>query len=103
MAWLADNCTLTTESLNPNATLTVDLSVADGTLYATHKGTYVDMNPLANVTVMGVESISSVKYNGHTILGGAAYQQSANLLRIQGLERDTSTGVWSNFSTLSWG
>jgi len=72
------------ESSNPNATCTVDLSVADGTLHASRSGTYMDNNSLGNVTIMGVEDIGSVKLNGNTILGGAAYQLKCQSVKDSG-------------------
>ncbi|KAH6712376.1 hypothetical protein BKA61DRAFT_676169 [Leptodontidium sp. MPI-SDFR-AT-0119] len=62
------------ESIKPNATLFVEFSLTQSTLYASARGTYKDSNPLANVTIMGVPSmVSNVTLNGAALPSRWAY------------------------------
>ena len=91
------------ESLEPAETLWVDLTVTRGALYANMRGTYVDSNALANVTVLGVESIgSSVTLNGKSVASGVQYDATNKILRVTGLNNATSTGAWSQDWLLRW-
>lgn len=91
------------ESVAPDATLLVDLTATNGSLYASSRGTYEDTNALANVTVMGVGSEpSSVTLNGQQISSGVAYNSSSQVLSLKGLDSLTSGGAWARGWVLSW-
>lgn len=89
------------ESISPNATLMVDFTVANNKLYASTRGTYVDTNALANVTVLGVQSApSNVTLNGQGV--GFEYNATSKVLSCKGLQDCTSAGAWSSDWVLSW-
>lgn len=91
------------ESLVPPATLLVDLTASNGSLYASARGTYEDTNALANITVMGVQSRpSAVMLNGETVSSGVGYNSTSMVLSVKGLESITSSGAWASDWTLSW-
>jgi len=91
------------ESIVPSATLLVDLTASNGSLYASARGTYNDTNSLANVTVMGVQSQpSSVTLNGQAVTNGVAYNSTSKVLSIKGLQNSTSEGAWAQDWILSW-
>lgn len=91
------------ESIVPNATLLVDFTATNGSLYASARGLYQDTNALANVTVLGVASKpSSVTLNGQTVSSGVAYNSSSQVLSLKGLQSATSSGAWAQDWTLSW-
>ncbi|KAK0353781.1 hypothetical protein LTR91_013058 [Friedmanniomyces endolithicus] len=88
-------------SLVPSATLLVDLTASNGSLWASARGTYEDTNALANVTVMGVATKpSTVTLNGQTVSNGVSYNGS--VLSVKGLEAATSKGAWAQDWVLSW-
>jgi alpha-glucosidase len=87
------------ESIMPNATLYVDLTASNGSLYASARGLYQDSNALANVTIMGVSSKpNSVTLNGDDI-GNVAYNSSSKVLKLTEL---TSTPAWAEDWVLTW-
>jgi len=91
------------ESIVPNATLLVDLTASNGSLYASARGLYQDANSLANVTVMGVQSQpSTVALNGQTVSSGVNYNSTSKVLSVKGLQSSTSNGAWSQDWMLSW-
>jgi alpha-glucosidase len=91
------------ESVTPNATLLVDLTASNGTLYASARGLYQDTNALANVTVLGVASEPrSVTLNGQKVSSGVAYNGTSRVLSVKGLQSATSGGAWAQAWTLSW-
>lgn len=92
------------ESLNPNATLSVELEASHGHLSSKAIGTYVDINPLANVTVMGVSSCSGgkVSLNGKPVSSGVNYNKASGVLSITGLDKLTSSGAWKQNWELTW-
>ncbi|KAF2720440.1 glycoside hydrolase family 31 protein [Polychaeton citri CBS 116435] len=100
-------------SLVPNATLIVDFTATNGSLYASSRGIFEDSHPLANVTILGVSSApQSIELNGNTIGGAggyggngtatASYNSSSQALSIQGLQGLTSDGAWAQDWVLSW-
>lgn len=90
------------ESIRPNATLSVGMTISQGCLYSSSIGRYVDTNPLANVTVMGVaEKVSKVVFN-NVSLSTFDYDASSQLLQVTGLEELTAKGAWSRNWQLSW-
>lgn len=87
------------ESLVPNATLFVDLTASEGSLYASARGLYEDTNALANVTIMGVTSEpNSVTLNGEDV-SNVAYDSDSQVLKLTEL---TSTPAWAADCVLSW-
>ena len=66
---------------------------------------YKDTNPLANVTVLGVQSaVTSVTLNGLAVAGSSfKYDESSKALTVTGLKNATSAGAWSNDWVLRWG
>lgn len=90
-------------SLVQSATLLVDFTASNGSLYAGSRGTYADTNSLANVTVLGVASApTSVALNGETITSGVAYNSTSKVLSVKGLESATGSGAWTQDWTLTW-
>jgi len=91
------------ESLRPNSTLFVQFSASASSLRSFPRGTYTDSNPLANITIMGVQSAPSVVlFNGDNITSGWEYNTSSNVLAITGLNKETCDGAWSQSWTLEW-
>lgn len=91
------------ESLQPNATLEVDFVVAKNALYANTRGLFVDGNPLANITILGVESKpGNVSLNGKDVTSNAAYNSSSQVVSLTGLNSLTSNGAWSSDWVLEW-
>ncbi|KAG0649653.1 Alpha-glucosidase [Hyphodiscus hymeniophilus] len=91
------------ESLVPNATRLVQFSLTHGALHAAGKGAYVDTNPLANVTILGVQSsISRVTLNNASISTGWTYNDTSKVLDIKGLSNVTFAGAWSRDWVLRW-
>jgi alpha-glucosidase len=91
------------ESLVQNSTLLVDFTVANGSLYASSRGLYEDKNPLANVTVLGVQSEpSAVSLNGQNVTNGVSYNGTSKVLAVTGLQNLTSAGAWAGDWTLTW-
>lgn len=90
-------------SLVPNATLTVDLTASNGSLYASSHGTYPDANKLANVTILGVQSApKKVSLNGAAVSCEVNYNSTSKVVSIRGLESMTSKGAWAQDWTLTW-
>jgi alpha-glucosidase len=89
------------ESLVPNATLTVGFAAGGSALNVTMTGQFVDKNPLANITVLGVGAAGRVVFNGAGV-DGAAYNESSKVLSVTGLSELTSGGAWKADWTLSW-
>jgi alpha-glucosidase len=116
------------ESLVPNATLFVEVSIlpldlpllmstlfkdvklinfkftaSQSSLYASVRGTFKSPNPLANVTILGVEStVSTLSFNGLSITSGWTYNETTKVLDIKGLSNVTASGGWSADWNLSW-
>jgi alpha-glucosidase len=92
------------ESLEPSATLEIELSAKDGCLKAAINGDYVDTNPLGNVTVMGLfDGIGDVKLNNEAVDDKSVdYDEDSGVLRLTGLNDLTSGGAWKDDWTLSW-
>ena len=94
------------ESLVQNATLYVEFTAAGSALYASPRGAYVDRNPLANITVMGVKAApaGNVTLNGAAVVAGALkYNSSSQVLSVTGLNDVTKAGAWSGEWVLRWG
>ena len=94
------------ESVVQNATLYVEFTVAGSALYVSPRGAYVDGNPLANVTVMGVTTapMGIVTLNGAAVVAeGLHYNSSSQVLSVTGLSDVTKAGAWSCEWVLRWG
>jgi alpha-glucosidase len=92
------------QSLRPNATLEVEFVVADSALYSSTRGTYVDTNAMANVTVLGVGAApSTVTLSGQSVQSHASYNSSSRVLRLTGLNNFTINGAWAQDWVLKWG
>ncbi|THV53748.1 hypothetical protein BGAL_0043g00340 [Botrytis galanthina] len=91
------------ESLAPNATLWVDFLMTQNSLYASGRGDYVDNNPLANITIMGIPtSVNTVTLNGASLTNGWTYNSTSQVLDIKELSNVTSDGAWSGDWVLKW-
>jgi len=91
------------ESVTPNATLWVDFSMTGNSLYASARGEYVDSNPLANITIMGVSSaVSNLTLNGASLTSGWTYDSESKVLEIKGLNNATASGAWASDWVLKW-
>lgn len=66
---------------------------------------YIDTNPLANVTVLGVQdAVTNVSLNGMAVGGSSVnYNASSKALTVTGLNNATSAGAWSKDWVLRWG
>lgn len=66
---------------------------------------YKDTNPLANVTVLGVQgAVTNVSLNRMAIPGSSfIYNESSKALTVTGLKNATSAGAWSKDWVLRWG
>ncbi|KAK0630069.1 glycoside hydrolase family 31 protein [Bombardia bombarda] len=92
------------ESLVPDATTWVDFHVSGSSLTAQPRGSYVDTNPLGNVTVMGVSSApSKVLLDGKTLDSSYwTYSDPEKLLLLNGLDDLFPTGAWHARWRLTW-
>ena len=92
------------ESLIQNSTLYVEFTASKGTLSASARGTYMDLNPLANVTVMGVQhTVKKVTLNGKNLPGSCvSYDEAAKVLRLTGLNDATKGGAWMADWIMQW-
>ncbi|KAI0018569.1 family 31 glycosyl hydrolase [Xylariomycetidae sp. FL0641] len=92
------------ESVAPTATTWVDFSASQSSLSAKSSGTYVDANPLGNVTVLGIQNgVSNVQFAGKTVDAGAwHYDKASQVLSVQKLDGLTAKGAWSSEWALSW-
>lgn len=90
------------ESVQSESTLEVAFSVSNDCLSATPTGDFKNSNPLANVTVMGVDSPpSSVRLDGASV-DSVSYLRETKVLEVSGLGRMTSNGVWMKEWRLCW-
>ncbi|KAL3479680.1 glycosyl hydrolases family 31-domain-containing protein [Aspergillus californicus] len=92
------------ESLYPDATLNVEFKAAHSQLHARAHGEWSELNPLANVTVMGITGEpSSVTFNGHVVPETAVnYNATSEVLFVSGLQNMTARGAWSKSWVLKW-
>ena len=93
------------ESLVQNATLYVDFTASANALYTSARGAYVDTNPLANVTVMGVQQgVKNVTLNGVSVPSSCvAYDGARGVLSVVGLKNATAAGAWAKDWVMRWG
>ncbi|WQF87535.1 Putative glycoside hydrolase family 31, galactose mutarotase-like domain superfamily [Colletotrichum destructivum] len=92
------------ESLEQEATLTVELSASENSLKATPSGEFEDSNSLGTVTVMGVQGdVSAVTLDGRDLDGASwTFDSTTRALHIHGLQSRTSEGAWSSAWELVW-
>ncbi|KAL3464154.1 glycosyl hydrolases family 31-domain-containing protein [Aspergillus heterothallicus] len=89
------------ESISPHATLDVNFRVSDSQLRISATGYWREANPLANVTILGVQNPSSiVTLDGQQV--PARYDAVSQVLFVTGLERLTNDGAWGQNWTLAW-
>ena len=87
-----------------NSTLFVTFTAAGNALYASGRGSYESMNPLANVTVLGVrDTVTNDTLNGMNVESErVVYNESSRALVVSGLEGMTSGGAWKGDWVLRW-
>ncbi|KAL9041462.1 MAG: hypothetical protein Q9214_004103 [Letrouitia sp. 1 TL-2023] len=82
---------------------TQSFTASNATLYASARGCYVDRNPLANVTVLGVQAgVSKVTLNGVAVESGVSYNETSQALVVTGLRDLTADGAWTQDWSLKW-
>ena len=90
------------ESITPPSTRTIQLAANSTSLSARSTGEYIDSNPLANVTVLGVSTAPSrVTFNGQTV-ASYTFNATSKVLVIQGLQNYTTSGAWVKQWKLKW-
>ena len=88
-------------SVDPTESLLVDFTAAEGALYASARGEYVDANPLANVTVLGLGSApANVSFNGVGV--PFVFDETCGVLRVRGLQNVTADGAWGQGWVVRW-
>ena len=93
------------ESVQPNATRTVDLEAAGSILSSKATGSFTDdKNALANVTVLGLDKApGSVTLNGAPVPSDSVnYDDTVMSLSVTGLQDLTKDGAWNADWSLSW-
>lgn len=92
------------ESLHPDDTLEVAFKAAHSSIKAIAHGAWKERNPLANVTVLGVDKApSTVTLNGHHVPGSAVkYNGTSQVLFVGGLQGFTAHGAWDRDWELKW-
>lgn len=92
------------ESLRPNATLNVMFHATGSSLSAMARGSWEEMNPLSQVTVLGVsQQPSNVTFNGQAVpASDVNYDATSHVLSVDGLESFTAVGAWSKNWILKW-
>lgn len=92
------------ETVEPSATLIVDLAASSNAIYASARGSYKDTNPLANITILGAgRRPGHVTFNGQAIAeSNVAYDEQSKALTISGLKDVTSMGAWADDWALHW-
>lgn len=79
------------------------LTASNTALRSFGRGSYEDTNPLANVTVLGVQQpVSNVTLNGATVGCNVNYNGSSKVLTITGLNNATAKGAWTADWVLAW-
>ena len=84
--------------------LYVQFTATNHSPYAVGRGTFEDRNPLANVTVLGVQDeVSNVKFNGRGIpASGVDSDVERKVLRVRGLEKLTAGGAYMGDWVMRW-
>lgn len=79
------------------------LIASNNALRAFGRGSYEDTNPLANVTILGVQqNVSNVTLNSASVGCGVDYNSSSKVLTITGLNNATARGAWTADWVLAW-
>ena len=90
------------ESLVQNATLDVTFTATNGSLSSSSMGMYEASQPLANVTILGVNAMpQTVTLNGMSLMGWN-YNETSSVLAVTGLANSTSNGAWAQSWTMQW-
>jgi alpha-glucosidase len=92
------------ESNFPDESLDVVFRLEKSSLSAKAKGSWKESNPLANVTVLGVEKKpSAVKFNGKTVPASSVqYNATSHVLAVGGLDKFTEKGAFDENWSLKW-
>lgn len=92
------------ESLRPDDTLEVAFEAAHSSIRAISRGTWKENNPLANVTVLGVQrEPSAVTWNGQAVYPSSVqYNATSQALFVGGLQNMTAQGAWDRDWELKW-
>lgn len=90
-------------SIMPNATRLVDMTASNGnSLYASGRGLFRDMNALANVTILGVQTAPrNMTFNGSPVTS-MSYNPTSKALSVTRLANATSMGAWNKDFALVW-
>lgn len=90
-------------SIYADTLLTKQLIAIHNLLHTSGRGSFTDTNPLANITILGVQqSVSNVTLNGVSVGSGVDYDNTSKVLTITGLENATATGAWTADWVLTW-
>lgn len=90
------------ESIIQNSTLDVTFSASSGSLSSSSTGMYQASQPLANVTILGVnQAPQNLSLNGQG-LQGWTYNDTSKAVAVTGLAGSTGQGAWAQNWTLSW-
>ncbi|PYH96809.1 extracellular alpha-glucosidase aglu [Aspergillus ellipticus CBS 707.79] len=92
------------QSIYPSATLHVDFTASRSRVQASARGTWKERNPLANVTVLGVDAQpSAVTLNGQEVSSeSVSYNSTSQVLFVGGLQNLTRGGAWAENWVLEW-
>jgi alpha-glucosidase len=91
------------ESITPNATLFVEFSAKSGALSAAVTGEWVDENPLANITILGLKSKpGNLTFDGGPVGSGVDFNSESGVLKVTGLVDVTKGGAWGGDWVLAW-
>ncbi|KAF1810721.1 family 31 glycosyl hydrolase [Eremomyces bilateralis CBS 781.70] len=91
------------ESLEPESSLMVTFDARGSRLQVRSHGQFVDGNPLANVTIMGVsQAPREVKRNGKALDKLWEFDSRGHILKVTGLQELTKGGAWSDDWELVW-
>lgn len=92
------------ESNFPEESLDVVFHLEKSSLSAKAKGSWKESNPLANVTVLGVEKKPhGVKFNGKPVPASSVqYNAISHVLAVGGLDKFTGEGAFGETWTLKW-
>lgn len=91
------------ESIETDNSTWIDFEATSTSIKASPKGTFVESNALANVTILGVTgSPSTVQLNGEDVGSVFAFDATSQKLSITGLGALTQDGAWAQNWTLTW-
>lgn len=86
------------------AHLVEQFSASNTSVSAQPRGNYTELNPLVNVTVLGVPSkVSHITFNGKPLkCGSAKWDSTTKALALTGLNDLTPQGAWNTTWELKW-